>query len=327
MGAQLCIGGFTSEGGPGLLVTEEREASLVETSRLPLENPSWLTKSGNLLYAVTESEQGAVRAVNLADPTRPTELNAQPTGGASPTHCALAGNWLLSANYDSGSVSVHPIKDDGSIGERTELVEHGDGAHAHQILPDPSGNWVLAVDIGIDTVFVYRLLDGRLHEHSRTVLPSGSGPRHLAFHPNGELALLVHEYESIVTALAWDAERGKLEQRARATTRPESPGSANNPAEIAISSDGRFCYVSNRGDNTIARLSVQDGRPSLLDVTDCGGDWPRQFALREEALYVGNERSGQVIRFDRDPETGMLSTPQTVLVGVPGVSMILPISD
>ncbi|WP_051898960.1 lactonase family protein [Sciscionella sediminilitoris] len=322
MGTPCYIGGFTSEGGPGLVVTEREGGTLTERARIPLENPSWLTRSGSVLYAVQESTAGAVRALSIADPYAPEVLGAQLTEGAEPTHCTVHRDWLVSSNYGSGSVAVHPIEAGGSLGALSDLVQHGEGAHAHQALGDPSGNWLLCVDIGVDTVFVYRIEDGKLREHSRAVLPKGSGPRHLDFHPDGERAYLVHEYESTVTVLGWDADAGTLTIGANVSTRQETGGD-NFPGEIAVSEDGRFVYASNRGDNTIARLAVEGSGLRLLDTVPTTGDWPRQFALAESALYVGNERGGQVVRFDRDPASGELSGPRPVLE-FPGVSMILP---
>lgn len=322
-GGPVYVGNYTSDAGPGLVVARPSGNALAEVTRVELANPSWLARRGGHCYVVDESEQGAVSAVSLADPWLPRVQSTRQTGGAAPTHCCVHGDWLVTANYGSGSLAVHPIEPDGSLGERTDLVQHGEGAHAHQVLPDPSRTSLLAVDIGLDTVFVYRMHDGKLREHSRTVLPTSSGPRHLCFHPNGWLAYLAHEYESTLTVLRWDAGAGLLRPGQVVGTRPSRPGKENYPAEVAVSEDGRYVYVSNRGDNTIAGFAVDGSRIRPLEAVPCGGDWPRHIALKDGYVYVANQRSGTVAWLRRDPASGALTRPAGTLA-VPAAAMVLP---
>ncbi|NUK28538.1 lactonase family protein, partial [Streptomyces lunaelactis] len=123
-----------------------------------------LPPPGATHYAGDEQEQGGVTAIALPSHGAPEVLGTRPTGGAGPCHLSVhpGGRWLLSANYLSGSVAVHPIDpDSGALGERTDLVTHSspppgpgqDGPHAHQIITSPDGRHVLAVDLGNDTVY------------------------------------------------------------------------------------------------------------------------------------------------------------------------------
>ncbi|MCP2330386.1 lactonase family protein [Actinoalloteichus caeruleus] len=307
-------------------------------------DPSFLafSPSGRFLYATNELvPEGRVTALSLANPHRPTVLNSEPTHGAGPTHLSVTsdGRFLLTANYTDGSVVVHPLGADGRLRPATHLVRHPGGTrdpHAHQILPDPSGRWVLAVDLGADAVFVYTLdaRAGRLRAHQRCDLPPGTGPRHLAFHPDGRRAYLLGELDSTVTVLGWDATTGRITPGGTTSTRHPTASGDNFPAEIAVSEDGRFVYASNRGDDDIAvfATSTHDtpGRhaPSheslaLLDNTPTGGAWPRHFALDpgERALYVANQDSGTVTRLTRDARTGLL-THGTPALAVPGVCFL-----
>ncbi|MEV5300649.1 beta-propeller fold lactonase family protein [Amycolatopsis methanolica] len=140
---------------------------------------SWLALSADrkLLYATNETEEGTVTAVDVRDPLKPAVLGSRSTLGAGPTHLSVAGRHLLTANYTSGSLVVHPIRRDGALDETTDLVRHtGAQPHAHQVLPDPSGRWVLAVDLGTDSVYVYRLDAGKLVAHQQVTLPGASAP-------------------------------------------------------------------------------------------------------------------------------------------------------
>lgn len=154
-------------------------------------DPSYLAlaPSGRTLYTVNEQEQGGVTAMALGPGGPPAVLGTRSTGGAGPCHLSVhpGGRWLLSANYLSGSVAVHPVdRATGALGERTDLVTHSspppgpgqDGPHAHQIRTAPDGRHVLAVDLGNDTVYTYRLdtSAGKLTEVSSASLRPGAAP-------------------------------------------------------------------------------------------------------------------------------------------------------
>ena len=328
------IGSYTSSSpaGRGLEVAHRADSGALEPSGVVdgVPDASWLAWSPDhrFLYVTNEVPQGTVTAVDLSSHT-PKVLNAQSTGGAGPTHASVHpdGKFLFTANYTDGTVSVHRRNDDGSIGESTDLVRHpGAEPHAHQVLVDPSGRWVVAVDLGADSVFVYALdaATGKLTQNQQLALPAGTGPRHLAFF-GASHAYLLAELNSTITVLAWDVEGGKFTAGEVVGSRaPESNGE-NFPSEIAVSRDGKFVYAANRGDNDIAAFAVKDGGAKLefLGAAPTGGDWPRHFALDPEqtSLYVSNQRSGTIPRLTRNADTGLL-TPAPEVLDVPSVAVV-----
>ncbi|QKW30543.1 lactonase family protein [Streptomyces seoulensis] len=308
----LYLGAYTSVagGGPGIGVAAYDPVSGAVTGRgavTGVADPSYLAAhpDGRTLYAVDERQDGAVTAVRLADLT---VLGARSTGGAGPCHLSVhpGGRWLLSANYQSGSVAVHPVETSGALGERTDLVTHSSpppgpgqqGPHAHQIVTSPDGGHVLAVDLGTDTVYTYRLdtRAGRLTEVSRAHARPGAGPRHLTFHPGGRYAYLANEVDDTVTVCAYDPPTGRLTIGAPQST---GPGEGTNyPAQLLVTADGRFAYLANRGRNTLARYAVEaaGARLRLLDAVPAGGDFPRQIAFSPDGalLFAANQKSGTV---------------------------------
>jgi 6-phosphogluconolactonase len=263
---------------------------------------------------------GQVSAFRLDDAGVPTLLNSVFTG-AKPAHVTVQpdGRFLFTSLYEGGAVSVHPIKPDGSVADASQLRRHATTgnqaqAHAHQVVIVPGTGEILAVDLGTDTVYVYRLdpASGELAETGRTTFPAGSGPRHLAFHPSGSQVYVVHELNSTVTVCDWAdgaLTPGKVHSTLPDGTTAESNAAGSNAAgEIVVAPDGRFVYISNRGDNTIAVFTPEGSELSLVAAPSCGGDWPRHLALDHTGkwLYVSNERSGDVVWFPRDPDTGML---------------------
>lgn len=318
------IGTFSSFGdppGPGFQVgqVDRLTGALTVTGTVEgVPDASWFAFSldRRTLYATNELvPDGAVTALRINDPRHPVVLNRQSTRGAGPTHISVhpSGRYLFAANYTDGTVAVLRLAADGSIGESTDLVRHigtDREPHAHQVLTDPSGRWVVAVDLGADSVFVYRLNlgTGKLALHQQLRLPTGAGPRHLTFHPRGQFAYILGELRSEITVAAWDAARGRLTPgQVIPTIGPGAP-SPNFPAEIAASRDGRFVYASNRGENSIAAFSVRDSgrRLAFLASTPTGGNWPRHFTLSPDQrwIYVANQRSNAITRLPRDPETG-----------------------
>lgn len=316
------LGSYTDNGGAGLQMasTDVSTGAVTPGATLPnMPDPSWLVYSANreILYTTNELPAGTVTALKVDGANPPKILNKQATEGGSPAHASVhpSGKYLMVANYDSGTVAILPIKTDGSLSPLTDLVKHTGGAggdpHAHQILADPSGRWVVSVDLGTDSIYVYTLdlSTGKLALHDQVVLAKGDGPRHLVFHPNGTRGFLVTENSSQVIAFAWDASAGTLTPGQIVGTTEPGAVTPNHPGEIALSKDATFLYVSNRGDNSIATFSVSaDGATvKLLNTTSCGGDWPRHFALdpTERWIVVANQNSGTLTWLPRDPSTGL----------------------
>lgn len=318
------IGSFTKDaGGEGTGISLARQH--VETGVLEFvgvvaktTSPAFLARhpDGRHLYAVNETGSAAVTGYRIGHDGTLTEVGTQPTGGNGACHLVVhpSGRYVLTANYGSGELSVHPLLDDGSIGERTELVRHAgsgpvvsrqEGPHAHHIRVDPSGRWVLAVDLGIDRVLTYELNvdNGKLIPVSIAPTAPGAGPRHLAF--GNELVYVAGELDSTVTAFDFDTTTGRLDKVAEASSTVAAAPDDNYPSEIGISDDARFLYVANRGLDLVTTLAANgaDIRP-IADVPT-GGAWPRHLAVVGPDLYVANERSHEVTHFRLDPDTGI----------------------
>ncbi|MBN6038643.1 lactonase family protein [Amycolatopsis sp. 195334CR] len=324
-GCVVYLGSYTTWGQPpgvGLQVaTRGSGPALKLGATVPgVPDASWLAVSKDKLYSTNELvPDGQVTTLSAANP--PKVLGSQSVGGAGTTHLSVhpSGKFVLTANYTDGTVSVLPIQSGGKAGPPTDVVKHSGGereAHAHQVVTDPSGKWVVAVDLGTDSVYVYKLDlgTGKLKLNQQLKLPSGAGPRHLVFHPNGKYAYVLGELRAEITVAAWDANAGKLTAGAVVPTVPSTAPVPQYPAEIAISRDGRFVYASNRGEDTIATFGVGAGGAEIKRLGEnatTGGAWPRHFTLdpSERWVYVANQRSNTVTWLPRDPATGLLGKP------------------
>lgn len=313
----LYLGTYTSQPdggtGIGLATYDEATGHITGTGTLTgVPDPSYLClhPSGRTLYAVNEREQGGVTAIRLSA-EGPEVLGARDTGGAGPCQLSVhpSGRWLLSANYLSGNVAVHPVQRSGALGELSDLVTHSspppgpgqDGPHAHQIVTSPDGGHLLAVDLGNDTVYSYRLdaKKGKLTQVSYATLRPGAGPRHLTFHPSGRFAYLANEVDNTVVVCAYDPASGRLTPGA-----PQSTGTGEGtsyPAQLLVTREGSFAFLANRGHNSLTRYAIEAGgaRLRLLDTVPVGGDFPRHIAFSpsQRLLFAANQKSSSVSVF------------------------------
>ncbi|MGI5347141.1 lactonase family protein [Streptomyces sp. CA-250714] len=337
------IGSFTSAGGRGITTAalDPRTGALtpLHHTKDAVPDPSFLALAPNssVLYAVSETDQGTAAAFSLNSGEPPSDHGPSrdgpvlldgtvPVAGAGPTHLAATDSTLYTANYTSGSVTALPLHADGRLSSaavthqhhgRGPVGERQEGPHAHAVVPDPSGQWLLSTDLGTDSVWIYDLRGtaAGLRLHREIPLRAGTGPRHLAFAPvhpgqrdTPRRAYVVNELDSTVTTCRWDAETGELEPLGETRLLPpERAAAANYPSALAVSPDGRFAWAANRGDDSVTVLDLTSADlPTYVTTVPCGGHWPRDLALHPTGhwLYAANERSGDVTWFEVDPATG-----------------------
>ncbi|MER5427872.1 lactonase family protein [Streptomyces sp. NPDC002588] len=316
------IGSFTAAGGPGIVTAAMDPGSgalTVLSSQNGLPDPSYLALSpaGDMLYAVSETAEGAVAAYRVTGDVPEPAGAPVPVDGSGPTHLAVFDGHVLTANYGSGSVTAVPVRADGSLARTASgVLRHTgsgphtprqQGPHAHQVQPDPSGRWAVSVDLGTDSVRVCALHEGLPVLHHEHALRPGSGPRHLAFHPGGSYAYVVSELTPTVTVCRWDALDGSLKPLAEVAVLHDAPAGDAYPSGIAVAPDGRFVWTATRGEDVLSVFAVSDEGDALrlTGTVPCGGHWPRALTATDGFLYVANERSGDVTWFIVDQATGL----------------------
>lgn len=192
------------------------------------------------------------------------------------------------------------------------------GPHAHQVITSPDGGHVLAMDLGTDTVHSCRLDErtGRPTEVARARTRAGAGPRHPTFRPGGRYAYPANGLDDTVAVCAYDPGGGRL--RGGAPQPTGTRAASSHPAQCAVTPNGAFACLADRGDDTLTRYAVEaDGaRSRLLDTVPVGGAFPRRAALSPEGrlLCAANQRSGTVTVFRVDPGDGRLTRAGAVRV-------------
>ena len=306
-------------------------------------NPSFLAIDGSrkCLYAVNEVGEyagkpgGGVSAFSIdAENGSLRLLNEQATLGADPCYLTIDRKRknLLVANYTGGSVSVLPIRTDGTLGMATDVKQHEGsgpkeqqkGPHAHCVILDRSERHALIADLGIDKVMIYRFdsSKGKLTPNKQPFveLQTGAGPRHITFHPNGKYLYVINELDSTVTSFTYNESNGTLTLMETVSTLPGDFSGVTYCADIHVSASGRFLYGSNRGHNSIVvfKIDPRTGKLTLVEHVSTGGDWPRNFVLDPygSVLLVANQRSDNIVSFSIDRETGRLQ-PTGVVQQIP----------
>lgn len=296
-------------------------------------SPTYLTISadGKHLYSVAQDgDLGGVHAYEINQRTHAlTKTGDQLIEGKPPCHLSVRGNELVTGNYHKGTVGLHAVDGQGAVDKGFAVTHEGSGtherqekSHVHYAGFSPDGKYVFACDLGTDELVTYKVGNKELQRIATLKVRSGSGPRHIAFHPNGDYAYLMTELSSEVIVLAYDADTGSFTEKQYIRAIPDDFTGTNDASAIHISSDGRFVYTGNRGHNSITVFQVDEETMelSLVERVSSGGEWPRDFVLdpSEAYLIASNQHTGNIVLFARDSETGKLTNTNSE-IAVPEV--------
>lgn len=349
----LFVGTYTGEGSEGIYLyrfnSEDGSVTPADTAK-GVSNPSYLALSPDhsFLYAVNEeadSSDASVSAFSFdKENAEITFLNKQSSRGGAPCYVSVdqTGKAVFVGNYLGGSLAMFPIEDDGSLAEsKTAIVHEGSSVnerrqnspHVHCTIMSPENNTLFVVDLGLDTVTGYAFDSNSLTLQTNPSFvfetKPGAGPRHLTFHPDGEYAYVVNELNGTVIAFSYDGE--SFEELQTITTLPDNYDGAISGADIHTSSDGRFLYVSNREDlNNVVTYSIDQNSGFLEKVGEqsSGGVHPRNFMIDPTGayLFVANRHTDNIVIFERDQESGLISpTGVEISVSQPVSLQMIPI--
>ena len=269
-------------------------------------------------------------------------INEAASGGGGLCHLNLdrSERWLLGTSYGDARVTLFPLEKGGAIGPpRIAFGLEGDGSrvnalrqdapHAHSIYADSTNRYLFVCDLGMDRIYLYAFdaESGKLEPAAIPYIETapGSGPRHMAFHPNGRWVYAINELNGTIVSYDWSAETAVLNPIHTVDTLPEGFSGENTTAEIVVHPSGRFVYGSNRGDDSLVAYAVDPatGGLGLLQRVPSGGAHPRHFALNAAGtlLAVANRDSDNIVYFSIEEETGLLEERGRV-EGIPACTCV-----
>lgn len=300
-----------------------------------ISNPSYqvVSADGKRVYSVGEDDGLTSTAHALSfdkSQGRLTLMNTQLTQGGAPCYINLSPHedYVVTANYMGGSISVLPLEMSGRLGENVStfafegegvLKERQSQPHLHCVEFTPDGKFLLANDLGTDKIHVFPLAaDGKLDEKATfdVELEAGSGPRHLCFSKDGRFSYLINELSGKVTVLSYEGDldtdsihRSRYGERSRKCGHP-------------LVARRKFLYASNRlKADGIAIFSVHQETGMLTKVGyQLTGIHPRNFIITPDGrfLLVACRDRNLVQIFRRDEKTGLLvDTGKTIETSKP----------
>ena len=317
-----------------------------------------------VLYATNEGDASTSGVSTfLIDPaTGSLKLLGQVPSGTTPATgrgpCYIAvdatGHYAFTANYSGGAVTAFHVQPDGTLSQPVETIDfhgkeyghHGpatarqDAPHPHSSMLSPDNRFLIVNDLGNDNIAVFPVHPdtGKLGPVKLTENRTpGAGPRHLVFHPNARWAYGIDELSNRIDCYLWNATHASSSAEAQGlltdtahsiNTLDENYHGSNTAAEIAVSPDGFFVYVSNRGENSLVAFKIDQtsGALTFAQRISCGGKSPRHFTLDSTGAWLvcGNQDSASVTVFARNAGTGLLTGPvQTLSLEAPVFTLFL----
>jgi 6-phosphogluconolactonase len=294
------------------------------------------------LYAVNAVANASATVTSfLVNPANGalTEINQITSDGAGPCYISLdaTGEAAYVANYVGSTIATYRILPNGALSNPIERLDYKesrfgkrgpnptrqDVPHPHSVHLSPDNRFLLVSDLGSDEISIFPIEAGEARLGTPTLFSNGrpgSGPRHIAFHPNGRWVYSINELDSTIDRFLWTTTSSRTAPQGLfintgevvKTTASGFPAGKNTAAEVAVSADGNFLYASNRGEDTLVVFTIaDDGGLTLLERIPCGGKTPRHFTLDPSGrwLVCGNQDSANVTVFRRDGGTGRLSGP------------------
>lgn len=321
----LFVGTYTDQGSDGIYrYSYDHETGAMSEKVLvaKVSNPSYITINKDMLFAVSEEYEGAklssyfINEEGLLDSVSSAHIS-----GSHPCYVEYSPDLglVMVANYTSGSISAFKVDNDGNIDTSENLIqqqgfgpnlERQEGPHTHSVVISPNGKVLYSANLGSDRVYLYDMKKNLL-PISEIEVASGSGPRHMAFHPDLKIMALVNELSNTVILFEKDKNGEYINEIQTISTLPDDFSDFSKAADIHFSKDGRFLYVSNRGHNSIVCYSFDEIRKKLtpMEWISTGGETPRNFLIEGNFLIVANQDSDNIVVF-KIKENGFLELAQ-----------------
>jgi len=320
-----------------LSAPEETRLNFVSSSKVG-ENPSFLAVNSNGVYCVHEvslfkgEKNGGFSFMKIDETNVIRKIQEQFSSGEDPTHLILnmERSCAYISNYSSGHFAVTKIKENGLLGSCAYIESYDSGSgvvverqkESHPHGACFKGKFVYCVDLGADCVFHYEHGNGyefNSPKAERTPTGPGSGPRHMVFHPRHKIAYLITELTNEIIIFKQNESNGSLAEVSRQnflTSDLIEDGVTNYGSEIMVHPNGKYLYLSNRGNGALIsyEISTEGDQLKRIETTRLVGTWPRHFNIHPsgKALLCADQFKNLIEVFYIDDYTGKLRKVQEV---------------
>jgi 6-phosphogluconolactonase len=302
--------------------------------------PMAVSPDRRLLYAAVRSKPYSVHVYAIDSASGSLKpLSDSPLAESMP-YIALdkTGRFLFGASYGGNLISVNAVDAEGRVAP-DPLQVIATGRNAHSIRTDGSNRFVYVPTLGSDEIFqfLFDAKSGRLSSNTPSVvlLKPQTGPRHFITSQDNKFLYALSELQGTVTTFALDGKTGLLTELGSASGVPRdsklvpglprgavgAPGAPPSrdtsndiwAADLHITPNGRFLYMSERTAGTLAAFSVNadSGQLTYLGSTPTESQ-PRGFAIDPTGRFVvaSGEKSETLSVHPVDPASGMLKAAQ-----------------
>jgi len=288
-----------------------------------ITNPSFLTLSANGEYLYTNCDEG-VAAFKVLEDGSLNYLNRHSVQGLRPCYLRVdsANEYLISAGYYDGKLTISRLNPDGTVGDVTDEVfmkspgsvtSRNNRCHVNCALFTPDEKYILAVDLGMDQIKVYEFdrVRGTIALKDIIRCEIDSGPKHIIFSHDKKYIYLTHENANMVTEYAYSMEsKGpKFEKLDQQSTLPPKFSEDNCAVTLKITDDDQYLFVTNSGDNSVAIYRIdEEKKMDKLCVLPVSGIYPRDIYLFPDGMHFAsiNQESDSITLFGVDYEKGYI---------------------
>jgi len=297
--------------------------------------PMAVSPDKRFLYAASRSKPFSVHAYAIDRGTGALTLLATSPLAESFPYISVdrTGRYLFGTGYGAAVISVNAIGADGRVAaEPLQVIPVG--RNAHSIRVDESNKFAFVPTLGSDQVFQFTFdaKSGRLASNTPAIylMKAGTGPRHFVTSADNKFVYVLSELLATVTTFSLDPKSGLLTEVSTATGLPPDsklgpgaprgavgvagapPRNTDNDiwaADIHMTPNGKFLYITERTSHTLAGFSVDgaSGKLTYLGSTPTERQ-PRGFAIDPKGrfLVASGEKSDTVSVYAIDQASGAL---------------------
>ena len=282
--------------------------------------PMWIDPTSERLYVAKRGEENSLLCLHVDRTHGPlTKLYEIPlTARMCNLSVDRTRKFLIAASYHSHNLTVCPLTPTHPPASDHQVMPTL--RHPHAAVFSPDNRFVLVPCLGDDMLMVFGFDEsrGQLTLHKQWQARTGSGPRHLCFHPEGQWLYLLNELDASLDVLAWDATQGSVHAKQSLNTLPAGFTGKPWAADVHVSPDGQFVYTCDRSSSTLAVFKTDAQRGTLTWLAHVPTELqPRSFALDVDGRHVlvAGQKSNHLGVFERDAQTGLLTPTQRLQTG------------